>query len=137
MPGSGPLTISADAHAAIVAHAVRESPAECCGLLIGAADRIDVAHQARNASATPRTRFVVEPEDHFAAIRRARASGRQVIGVYHSHPAGPARPSPTDLAEATYAEYVYLIAGFEGDRFDLRAFRLVDGAFEELTLRIV
>ena len=40
-----------------------------------------------------RRRYEVAPEDHFAAVRAARADGLEVIGAYHSHPASPAEPS--------------------------------------------
>ena len=69
----------------IVAHAVADLPNECCGLLIGTAEIIEDAARARNTKRS-RTRFQVEPADHFAAIRRARAAGFEIIGAYHSHP---------------------------------------------------
>ena len=56
----------------IVAHAVEDLPNECCGLLLGTAGIIEDAARARNTKRS-RTRFQVEPADHFAAIRRARA----------------------------------------------------------------
>src|SRR5262249_16190370 len=79
----------------IIAHALAERPNECCGLLIGTEDLVDDAVPARNVHRSP-TKFKVEPADHFAAIRRARAAGRQLIGAYHSHPNGPSGPSELD-----------------------------------------
>ena len=36
-----------------------------------------------------------------------------ILGVYHSHPAGVAEPSPTDIDEAMYPEWAYVIIGLE------------------------
>ena len=115
---------------AVVAHAREALPGECCGLLVGTPARIDAAHPARNLEAGS-TRFLIDPRDHFAAIHAARESRRFVIGVYHSHPRGPAAPSPADLAEASYDDYVYLIVSFDTDPPAVRLFRFDDGRFIE------
>ena len=114
-----------------MAHAREASPTECCGLLIGAASTIDVIVRARNLEDSP-TAFQIDPLDHFAAIRQARMRGQQVLGVYHSHPAGPEVPSERDRREASYADYVYLIV--TPDEAVVRAFRLAGGNFSELPL---
>jgi proteasome lid subunit RPN8/RPN11 len=110
----------------IVAHARAEAPLECCGLLLGTPGRLDVALPARNLLASP-ARFALDPVDHFAAVRRARALGVDVVGVYHSHPASAPVPSPRDLAEASYPDFVYVIASLP--QGEVRAYRLVDGNF--------
>jgi proteasome lid subunit RPN8/RPN11 len=124
------VTIYKGAFEAIVAHAREALPDECCGLLLGSVTRIEQAHRARNLDASP-TRFLIDPQDHFAAIRAARAVRRQVVGVYHSHPSTPARPSATDLADASYAEYVYAIVSVRTEPAELRLFRLEGGKFVE------
>jgi|TARA_B100000315_G_scaffold131595_2_gene121145 proteasome lid subunit RPN8/RPN11 len=125
----------------IVRHAKAESPDECCGLLLGNEAKIDTATRARNDSPDP-ARYRVNPEDHFGAIHAARATGRRVVGVYHSHPRSVASPSPTDLAEASYSEYLYLIVSLSGHDEDavhtggLRAYWLRDGRAIVETLRV-
>ncbi len=120
---------------AIVAHAREATPDECCGLLIGSPARIEDAHRARNLEASA-SRFLIDPQDHFAAIHAARAAGREVVGVYHSHPSTPATPSPTDLAEATYTEYAYMIVSLASEPPDVRIFRLDSGRFVEEPLEV-
>jgi len=115
----------------ILAHARAEAPLECCGLLLGTRDRLEAALPARNLLASP-ARFEVDPVDHFGAIRRARDLGVEVVGVYHSHPASAPVPSPRDLAEASYPEFVYVIASLP--RADLRAYRLLEGNFLPVAL---
>lgn len=120
----------------IVQHAGEERPNECCGLLIGTSRRIERAARARNLQASP-TRYQVDPADHFAAIRAARADGWAVVGAYHSHPASAPIPSATDLAEALYPEFLYLIVspGEPGGlTAEVRGYRLVDGRFVEVQL---
>jgi proteasome lid subunit RPN8/RPN11 len=120
----------------ITAHARRESPNECCGLLIGEHGRVMEAVAARNALASP-TRFLIDPEDHFAALRRARLLGGAIIGAYHSHPVTPAVPSPRDLDESADPTLIHLIVSLEGaDGADaaIAAYRFGEGNFQQLAL---
>jgi proteasome lid subunit RPN8/RPN11 len=117
----------------IVAHAVADLPNECCGLLIGNAEIVEDAARARNMKRS-RTRFHVEPADHFAAIRRARAAGLDVIGAYHSHPNGPSGPSETDRARLTDPAMFHVIISLAHGTRTVRAFRLADGNFSPLEL---
>ena len=73
---------------AMLAHARAALPEECCGLLLDCDGVIDEAIAATNVRHSP-TRFEIDPHDHVAAIRKARATGRTVRAAYHSHPAGP------------------------------------------------
>ena len=111
---------------AILQHAERANPRECCGVLVGRQDEILQAVEARNLADDP-NRYFLDPEDHIAIRRRARAAGLSVVGFYHSHPHSPARPSATDRAEAAYPDYLYLIVATG----EVRLFRLSDGNFVE------
>lgn len=84
----------------LTVEAVRAAPAECCGLLLGAAGRIDTLRPARNVAADPLRFFEIDPAVLIAAHRDARRGGQAVLGYYHSHPAGAAVPSETDRAHA-------------------------------------
>ena len=129
------MKITKEASDAIVAHAREALPDECCGLLIGTPARIERAHRARNLDASPK-RFLIDPRDHFAAIHAARAIGLDIVGVYHSHPATPAMPSPTDLSEAMYSQYVYVIVSPRIDPAEVRLFRWQAEAFVEESLEV-
>lgn len=122
----------------LVSHAREESPRECCGLLIGRADEIAVIERARNLRSSP-VRFLIDPEAHFAAIRRARAAGLAVVGAYHSHPKSPACPSAADRAEISYPEFLHVIVSL-GDELrepDVRAYRLEAGNFRPVELVVL
>jgi desampylase len=109
---------------AIVEHARRAAPNECCGLLIGTADRIDDSVPTTNLAYSP-SRFTVDPREHLALAKRLRGSGRDIVGAYHSHPRSPAVPSPTDVAEAYYPDFIHMIASLmEPFAPDVRAYRI-------------
>jgi [CysO sulfur-carrier protein]-S-L-cysteine hydrolase len=97
----------------IIAHARQDAPNECCGLLIGRRDVVHRSFRARNLEPTP-TRYLIDPKDHFAALRDARAERLQVIGAYHSHPNTDPVPSPSDIAESfSGSRFVYLIVSLK------------------------
>jgi proteasome lid subunit RPN8/RPN11 len=117
-----------DAVAAMVAHARESAPAECCGVLVGAGELVVEAVPAKNLSPDP-NRFLLDPRTHIAAEREARGRGLAVVGFYHSHPHSAPRPSPTDIAEASYAEAVHVIVSLAGAEPCLGVFRIgSDGA---------
>ncbi len=116
----------------MLVHAREEAPRECCGLLVGKGESIVGSVRARNLDATA-TRYLVDPEDHFAAIRGARAQGLEVVGAYHSHPSSPPMPSPTDVAEAqSGSDFLYVIVSLANE--DVRAFRIDGGVSRPVAL---
>src|SRR4051794_38813390 len=89
--------------------AAAASDDEVCGLLLGRHGRVERAVACRNVAATPATRFELDPVALLAAHRAARDGGPAVLGHYHSHPSGDARPSPRDAADATPDGSIWLI----------------------------
>jgi len=120
---------------AIVDHARRDAPLECCGLLAARDGVIDEAIPTRNLKASTVV-FLMDPADHFAALKRTRAEGREIVGAYHSHPRSPAVPSPTDLAEAHYEEFLYVIVSLAAAEADVKAYLLRAGRFVSEPLEI-
>jgi [CysO sulfur-carrier protein]-S-L-cysteine hydrolase len=118
----------------IVAHAREEAPNECCGLLIGPDDSIEDSVRTRNLEASP-TRYRVDPEEHIALNRRLRRTPWRVVGAYHSHPHSAAQPSPTDVTEAFYPEYLYVIVSLaHPDEPAVCAYQITAGNFEPVVL---
>jgi proteasome lid subunit RPN8/RPN11 len=117
--------------AAIVAHARQENPAECCGLLLGLGDEVVEAVPTLNRAADPRRHYLVDPQEHFQTIRRARERSLQVIGVYHSHPRSSAAPSATDEDEA-FSHFIFLIIGLRQEPPEIAAWTWADGNFTAL-----
>lgn len=95
-----------------------DSPAECCGVLGGAYEpegtsRVHSQYPADNVAETPRMRYEIDPEQQLAIFDRLEARGEEIVGFYHSHPRGPARPSDTDAALATWPDRSYVIVSLE------------------------
>ena len=116
---------------AIRAHGQATYPEECCGFLLGHAtaqgNYVVAASPVENRRATGRKRrYSITPQDYHAADRLARRQGLDIVGFYHSHPDHPARPSATDLAEATFPGYTYVIVSIrDGQPAELTAWSLV------------
>lgn len=119
---------------AIVAHARAHTPNECCGLLIGVEGRIDESAPARNALASP-SRYLIDPEQHFAVLRRARREGLGVVGAYHSHLRTGAEPSERDIAEAYDPGLLHVIVSLlNPERPEFRGYRIREGRAVEVVL---
>jgi len=135
---SGPSTVAMPARVgrAILEHARREAPRECCGLLLGTRRTIHYAVALPNRSRL-RTRYRIDPRDHVGWRRHLRQVSPElaIVGVYHSHPTGPPEPSPTDVAEAHYPEWIHVIATLQG-RARTRAFRIRRGRVTPLGIRV-
>jgi proteasome lid subunit RPN8/RPN11 len=118
------IVLDAAARADMLQHAREEAPNECCGLLVGHRGSVERSVRARNLQSSP-TRYLVDPADHFGAIRTARSQGQRVMGAYHSHPSGAPAPSESDIAEASGGrDFLYVIvAPADGD---LRGYFLTD-----------
>ncbi|WP_325064051.1 M67 family metallopeptidase [Halobacterium bonnevillei] len=63
-----------------------------------------------NVADAPRVTYELDAEATLAVFDEAAATGREVVGFYHSHPAGPARMSETDREQASWPGYVYVLA---------------------------
>lgn len=115
----------------IQAHGAETYPHECCGALLGRdgegpREVLDLLPLPNRRNDSPRNRFELAPEDVLLAEKRARATGLELIGWYHSHPDAPARPSEFDRAHA-WPWYSYIILSVrEGEPGDMNSWRLQD-----------
>ena len=110
------MVLEREAYEAIVSHAARAYPDECCGAIVGVleGDRrlVHGAWPIANAATSPGHRFVVTAGDYRQLEDRARESGVALVGFYHSHPDAPAAPSGYDLAHA-WPHFSYVIVSVE------------------------
>jgi len=124
-----PVHLSAELRTLLERWAHAGYPQETCGLLIGERGQegmaIQRAVQAKNLNRErAQDRYELDPLDFLAADTQARQLGLEVLGVWHSHPDHPARPSETDR-EAAWPEWSYVILSVarEGVQ-DVRSWRL-------------
>lgn len=122
---------------AIIAHARRERPNECCGLLVGTVREYLFAVAMTNVAPAPAVRYRIDDRAHIELRRLLRRCSPPLLirGVYHSHPAGDARPSPTDIAEALYPEWLHVIVGLGPKPPRIGAFRIKKGRVLTLALQ--
>jgi proteasome lid subunit RPN8/RPN11 len=101
----------------LLIEAARAMPEECCGILLGHDGLIVEARAAANVAPERRRHFEIDPQALVDAHRIARNGGPQILGYYHSHPAGPAEPSATDRAQAAGDGNVWAIVGGDAVTF--------------------
>lgn len=108
-------------------------PDEVCGLLVGTANaegwqvievrQVENINQERAAD-----RFQLDPAGYQAIDSELRGTGQEIIGVFHSHPDCPAKPSPTDLSSA-WEGFVYPIVSVDqGQVAEVHCWVLTDDA---------
>lgn len=106
------VEVTSQALAAMRLAARSAHPREACGMLLGEGRRIIEARTTANVHPAPETHFEIDPQALIDAHRAARRGGLQVIGYFHSHPAGDPVPSITDRAMAAGDGRVWaIIAG--------------------------
>ncbi len=129
------MKISKEIVETIFAQGQREAPNEACGYLAGTDGTVVKAIALTNTDHSPE-HFSLDPREQFAAVRQVRAEGLMLVGVYHTHPATPARPSAEDIRLAYDPSTVYVIASLQQAGRDIRAFRIRQGVVTNETLEI-
>jgi len=126
--------MSARVSGEIVSHLRRALPNEGVGLLAAAEPldgtrRLDVVrfYPGTNADASA-SRFTMEPSEVFAALREIDDRGWRLGAIVHSHPHGPASPSPTDLRESRYPEALMVIVSLASMIPDIVAWSIAEGS---------
>jgi len=131
------LTITRDDYEHMVEHCRREHPNEACGILAGSDGRIDKVYSLVNENPSPAF-YRIDSKEQFRVFREMRETGRELIGIYHSHTGSPAFPSGTDVELAYYPEAVYVIVSLM-DRKNpvVKGYNICEGKISEVLLDIV
>ncbi|MCC7122426.1 MAG: M67 family metallopeptidase [Gammaproteobacteria bacterium] len=96
-------------HDALLAQARATPTVEICGLLGGRDDVATSRYAVHNVADDPVSGFLVDARGQLRAMKAMRDRGETLVGIYHSHPTGPARPSALDRSLAAYPGVAYLI----------------------------
>jgi proteasome lid subunit RPN8/RPN11 len=122
----------------IVAHALRDAPNECCGLIVGRDGTATSARALENLAASP-FRFDIDGRE-LIAFAFADEDEDQLTAIYHSHTRSVPYPSQTDVNFAAgWPGVEWLIVGIPkaGDAEpEVRSFLIENGTIREVELEV-
>jgi proteasome lid subunit RPN8/RPN11 len=134
-PALSGLTLTRGQWESMRAHVESQLPREACGLLAGRNDL--VAQVLPVANRAPGLRlFEMDPAGQLQAFAQIESAGLELLGIFHSHPAGPETISRTDIEQAAYP-VVQLIWSPSDAGWTARAFRIEAGQAREVALKVV
>lgn len=124
------LVIHEDILSRIHRHGEQAYPEEGAGLLLGENRGSDqqvyeiVSLTNMREEGTRHNRYQLSPQDYLKGEELANSMGLEVLGVFHSHPDHPNRPSEFDRQWA-WPNFSYLITSvLEGEAVESRSWRL-------------
>lgn len=121
------VKINESSYKAIIKHAESGFPHEVCGVLIGQDHTVSHYKECNNLN-TERAhdRYELDPLSFKEADDYSREIGKEIIGIYHSHPDHPSMASETDRQRA-WPEWIYIIFSINQGKYnDARAWILED-----------
>ena len=110
------------------------APLEGCGLLAGKDNMVAFVMPISNQTRS-RTQFRMDPVEQLRAFSWMESEQLELIGIYHSHPTGPQKPSITDIQEAAY-EVVQVIWFPTGEDWHAVGFWIENSRASEVELCI-
>lgn len=116
-------------------HVEQRSPLEACGLLAGKGMRAMRVYLIKNMLNSP-VRFRMDTLEQLRAFEAIESDGLELVAIFHSHPAGPAVPSPTDIEEAYYQVFS-IIWSPQAEGWLARAFWIESGCVAEVPIKIL
>lgn len=124
---------------------VHSYPEEGAGLILGTVSgevrraNILILMENRHAPDGRRTRYRIDPKDMLSGEREAARLELDVIGIFHSHPDHPPRPSEFDTAWAL-PWFSYIITSIlNGEALQSRSWRLSENRvqFDEEEIQVL
>ncbi len=113
------------------------APFEVCGILGGKGNIVSAIYPMTNTDAS-RDHFMMDPREQFLVAKALRSQELQMLAVYHSHPATPARLSDEDLRLALTPGISYMIVSLaDPSAPEVRSFRFADKKVGSEELRII
>ena len=113
----------------MIAHALKEDPNECCGILAGKDEETKQAYRITNRTKSP-YRYLMDPQEQLNAMLDSEKKGWDLLAFYHSHTHSPAYPSTTDVRMALQSGwldvYYVLVSLEDNDAPQIRAFHILD-----------
>jgi proteasome lid subunit RPN8/RPN11 len=137
------LKIKKEAVKEIERQAEEGYPYEICGFMLGLVDFennirecFEIFQVENQNKERANDRFEIAPKDYMKVENYADEKGIMIIGIYHSHPDHPDRPSKTDLMFAQ-PDMSYIIVSVEkGKAKSWKSWQLDNGQFVEEEVEI-
>ncbi len=108
----------------MVAHAKKEWPLECCGILGGKDHTVEKALELQNAEKSP-IRYSISPQEQLRVFVEMEKESIDMIAIYHSHTHTIPFPSETDVKLAFYPEVASIIISLKEEQNPMvKAFRI-------------
>ena len=120
------MRIARSLHDEMVAHAIKDAPNECCGMLASRDGEAIKVYPAENAAASP-LRYEIDGAEQYRIQMAIDDAGHDLGAIYHSHTRSEPYPSQTDINLAFYPDALYVIIGLAGEEPDVRAYTIRDG----------
>lgn len=130
------LEIPSNIFEAMVEQAQAQAPVEACGILAGRDGLVEKLYKMTNADHSS-DHFMMLPEEQFKVVRDIRAAGLEMLAIYHSHPASPARPSAEDIRLALTPDVVYIIVSIQNAEPAVKGFLIENNNIIEAPVKIV
>ena len=120
----------------VVAHARRDHPDECCGVIAGSDGVATRLFEMTNAERSP-TGFVFDSAQWLQVYRDIDDADEDLLVVYHSHTMTAAYPSRTDVRWSVNTPSTsWLLVSTRSAEQEVRSFRIEDGVVTEEELRV-
>lgn len=120
----------------MLAWAKAHAPVEACGILAGRDGTVEKLYEMTNVD-NSNCHFMMDPREQFAAVRDIRASGLEMLAIFHSHPETPTIPSQEDIRLALTPDVTYVILSLQNSKQPvIKGFAIQDSTVEEVHLRI-
>ena len=102
----------------ILAHCRQVYPKEACGLLAGPASAEDAVSGVAQVYPMTNTEdspigYAMDPKEQLMVDKQMRRRGQRMIGIYHSHTATEAYPSPVDVRLALSPDISYALVSLK------------------------
>jgi proteasome lid subunit RPN8/RPN11 len=122
---------------AIVDHARRDAPNECCGMVASSDGDAVSVHAAENTAASP-FRFEVDGMELHRTLTGIEDAGHDLGAIYHSHTRSEPYPSQTDVNfAANWPGVEWIIVGLaNGDDPVVRSYLIDDGVITEVPVAV-
>lgn len=121
---------------AMIEHARREAPLECCGILAGRDGMVQKSFELRNEEQSP-VRYAMSPKEQLKVFEEMEKESQEMVGIYHSHTHTDPYPSETDVRLAFYPEIISVIISLKEEVPVVRAFKIKEKKIYPEELEII